>query len=597
MDTIIPTLILTALIILALSILMMMFKQDLNLHNMKNNLMITFIISLVPLNLMLNNENDTVMSSPPMINMTTMNINTSFILDYQSLTFIPIALFVTWSIVEFSMWYMSSDPNLNKFIKHLFTFLIAMLIIITANNMFQLFVGWEGVGIMSFLLIGWWYSRSDANTAALQAIIYNRIGDVGLIMATAWMMNSTSMNIQEMFTQHEAINTTPLIGLVAAAMGKSAQFGLHPWLPAAMEGPTPVSALLHSSTMVVAGVFLLIRLHPIMQSNKTIMTSCLIIGALTTMFAAASAITQHDIKKIIALSTTSQLGLMMTMVGLNQPMLAFLHMSMHSFFKALLFLCSGSFIHNLENEQDIRKMGGLNKTMPLTTSTITIASFTLMGMPFLSGFYSKDTIIETIMNSHTNSWALIMTLVATMLSAMYSMRIIYFTLTNFPRTKQNPHSETKPPIKPILRLTLGSIFIGTMTKLSTLQTTTIMTMPKTIKLSALIITLTGVILSMDLLSMTTHQPPQKPKTTATFFNQLAFFNTIHRMIPMKTLKLSQHVSTELIDQWTLENYGPKGLTKITIPLIHTTTQQKNLIKNYLTLFTMTIMMSLIMTNI
>nr|YP_010372976.1 NADH dehydrogenase subunit 5 [Chilabothrus argentum]UPH83835.1 NADH dehydrogenase subunit 5 [Chilabothrus argentum] len=597
MDTITPTLILTTLIILTLSILMMMFKQNLNLHSMKNNLMITFIISLIPLNLMLNNENETIMSSSPIINLSTMNINTSFILDYPSLTFIPIAMFVTWSIVEFSMWYMSTDPHLNKFIKHLFTFLIAMLIIITANNMFQLFVGWEGVGIMSFLLIGWWYSRSDANTAALQAIIYNRIGDIGLIMTTAWMMNSASMNIQEVFTQHEMINMIPLIGLIAAAMGKSAQFGLHPWLPMAMEGPTPVSALLHSSTMVVAGVFLLIRLHPIMQNNKTIMTTCLIIGALTTMFAAASAITQHDIKKIIALSTTSQLGLMMTMVGLNQPMLAFLHMSTHSFFKALLFLCSGSLIHNLKNEQDIRKMGGLNKTMPMTTSTITVASFTLMGMPFLSGFYSKDTIIETIINSYTNSWALTMTLIATMLSAMYSMRIIYFTLIGFPRTKQKTHQEAKPSTKPILRLTIGSILIGTMTKLSTLQTTTIITMPKMIKLSALTITLLGLIMSMDLLSMTTHQPPQKPKTMSLFFNQLAFFNTIHRMIPMKTLKLSQQVSTELIDQWTLENYGPKGLTKMTIPLIHTTTQQKNLIKNYLTLFTLTIMITLIMTNI
>nr|CAL37044.1 NADH dehydrogenase subunit 5 [Eunectes notaeus] len=597
MNMITPTMTLSTLFILMLSTLTMMLKQNPNLHNMKNNLMITFMISLIPFNMMLNNESDTIMSSPPIINMTTTNINMSFILDYPSLTFIPIALLVTWSIVEFSMWYMSTDPHLNKFIKHLFTFLIAMLIIITANNMFQLFIGWEGVGIMSFLLIGWWYSRSDANTAALQAIIYNRIGDVGLIMTTAWMMNSTSMNIQELFTQHEIINMIPLIGLVAAATGKSAQFGLHPWLPAAMEGPTPVSALLHSSTMVVAGVFLLIRLHPIMQNNNTIMTMCLIIGALTTMFAAASAMTQHDIKKVIALSTTSQLGLMMTMVGLNQPMLAFLHMSMHSFFKALLFLCSGSFIHNLENEQDIRKMGGLNKTMPMTTSTITIASFTLMGMPFLSGFYSKDTIIETIINSHTNSWALVMTLIATMLSAMYSIRIIYFTLTNFPRTKQKTHQETKSPIMPILRLTLGSIFIGTMTKLTTLQTTTITTMPKTIKLSALIITMTGLILSMDLLSMTKHQPPQKPKTTTLFFNQLAFFNMIHRTVPMKTLKLSQQVSTELIDQWTLENYGPKGLAKTTVQLIHTTTQQKNLIKNYLTLFTMTILMALVVINI
>jgi len=169
-------------------------------------------------------------------------------------------------------------------------------------------------------------------------------------------------------------------------------------------------------------------------------------------------------------------------------------------------------------------------------------------MPFLSGFYSKDTIIETIINSHTNSWALIITLIATILSAIYSIRIIYFTLTNFPRTKQKTHQETKPPIKPILRLTIGSIFIGTVTKLSTLQTTTITTIPKTIKLSAIIITLTGIILAIDLISTSAHQPPNKPKTTNLFFNQLAFSNTIHRTIPIKTLKISQQVSTELVDQ-------------------------------------------------
>nr|YP_313691.1 NADH dehydrogenase subunit 5 [Boa constrictor]BAE19998.1 NADH dehydrogenase subunit 5 [Boa constrictor] len=590
-----PTLMMTTFIILIMTTTKMMLKHNYNLKDTKNSLTTAFMISLIPLSTLLNNENEIMMSSPTIINTTTMNINMTIMLDYPSLTFIPIALFVTWSIVEFSMWYMSTDPHLNKFIKHLMTFLIAMIIIITANNMLQLFVGWEGVGIMSFLLIGWWYSRSDANAAALQAIIYNRIGDIGLIMTTAWMIGSASMNMQEMFVQHETINMIPIIGLIAAAMGKSAQFGLHPWLPAAMEGPTPVSALLHSSTMVVAGVFLLIRLHPMMQNNKTALTACLIIGSLTTMFAAASAMTQHDIKKIIALSTTSQLGLMMTMIGLNQPMLAFLHMSTHSFFKALLFLCSGSFIHNLDNEQDIRKMGGLSKTMPATTSTMTIANFTLMGMPFLSGFYSKDTIIETLINSHINSWALSMTLIATMLSAMYSMRIIYWTLTDFPRSKQKTHQETKMPIKPIMRLTIGSILVGTMTKLSTLQTTTIITMPKTIKMGALLITMMGIMVSADLMFMHPHQPPQKPKKINLFFNQLAFFNTMHRTMPMNTLKMGQQISTELIDLWTLENWGPKGLTNSITPLIHITTQQKNQIKNYLTVFTMTTLLATLLT--
>nr|YP_002808586.1 NADH dehydrogenase subunit 5 [Tropidophis haetianus]ACO58444.1 NADH dehydrogenase subunit 5 [Tropidophis haetianus] len=587
MPLITPTLITSTLLSLMWMTITTMLKKDLNQTKMKNILAIPLMMSLVPLMMLLNNNTEFLMSTKPLIPLPTMNINISLTLDTYSLTFIPIALFVTWSIVEFSTWYMATDPNINKFIKYLLIFLIAMLIIISSNNLFQFFIGWEGEGIMSFLLIGWWSSRSDANTAALQAIIYNRIGNIGLIMTTSWTLTNTSINIQELFMEHKTMNILPLLGLVAAATGKSAQFGLHPWLPAAMEGPTPVSALLHSSTMVVAGIFLLIRLHPVLQNNQQILSICLLLGATTTMFAAASATTQHDIKKIIALSTTSQLGLMMTMIGLNKPTLAFLHMAMHSFFKALLFLCAGSIIHNTDNEQDTRKMGGLNKTMPATTSSMTVASLALMGMPFISGFYSKDTIIETIMNSNINTWALIMTLTATLLSAVYSMQIMILSQTSTPRTKQNPHKETKPTMIPILRLTLASILLGTTTKLSTLQTTTTTTMPITIKLAALIITLTGVMLSIDLSMLAMHQKPKKVNTIQPFLNQLAFFNILHRALPMKMLKFGQHTSTELVDMWMLENYGPTGLANSTKTLIYTSTQQKNMIKNYLTTFMIT----------
>nr|YP_003795371.1 NADH dehydrogenase subunit 5 [Anilius scytale]ACO58431.1 NADH dehydrogenase subunit 5 [Anilius scytale] len=594
MNIMIPTLMLTSLLCLMTATMKLTIKKTVSLNETKVWLMLAFLFSLTPLSLFINNEMETMLSSPPIINTTTMNINISLILDTYSIMFVPIALYVTWAIVDFSTWYMYTDPYINKFIKYLLTFLTAMIIIITSNNIFQFFIGWEGVGIMSFLLIGWWSARADANTAALQAIIYNRIGDIGLIMTSAWLLTFTSMNMQELFTQQNTITLIPLLGLMAAAMGKSAQFGLHPWLPAAMEGPTPVSALLHSSTMVVAGVFLLIRMSPITQNN-IISTICLLLGATTTLFAAAAATTQHDIKKIIALSTTSQLGLMMTMIGLNQPTLAFLHMATHSFFKALLFLCAGSFIHSLENEQDIRKMGALNKTMPLTSSIITIASLTLMGMPFLSGFYSKDTIIETITNSYTNTWALTMTMLATALSTIYSLRIILLAQTNYPRTKMNPHPEMETPMKPLLRLTLGSILTGTLLKLTPLQTTTTMTMPKTAKLGALIMTILGLILSLDMFLISTKQTQKSPSTMMTFFNQLAFFNTIHRALPMKTLKFSQNTSTELVDLFTLEYYGPKALQNTTTNMINLTTQQKNLVKNYLTTFTMTILIALIIT--
>nr|BAU98024.1 NADH dehydrogenase subunit 5 [Ovophis okinavensis] len=593
MDLIAPTIILAIFFSLTLSTIRPLPKH--NLNSAKHTLMLTFLISMIPLNMLLNNNNELTISLPPLIMTPTENINITITLDTLSLTFIPVALFITWSITEFSIWYMSSDPNISKFIKYLTIFLITMMIIITANNMYQLFIGWEGVGVMSFLLIGWWGARSNANTAALQAIIYNRIGDIGLILTTTWLITFSSMNFQELLIQHKTVSFIPAIGLMAAAVGKSAQFSLHPWLPSAMEGPTPVSALLHSSTMVVAGVFLLIRLHPTLN-NPNMMTICLIIGATTTMFAAAAAVTQHDIKKIIALSTPSQLGLMMTMLGLNQPTLAFLHMTMHSFFKALLFLCSGSFIHSLNNEQDLRMMGNLLKTAPMTSSFTIIANLSLIGMPFLSGFYSKDTIIETMTNSHINLWALTITLIATTLSATYSMQIILLILTGPSHTNTRFHNETKNTTSPLARLALTSILIGSITKLSALQTPPVSTMPKTVKLMALTMTILGIALSKDFMQTALPLPPQKSQTINTFFNQLAFFNIPHRTTTMSVLKSSQQISTELMDLWALENYGPKGLSKTLTQLILLSTQQKNMIKNYMTTFTLTLLISLALTS-
>nr|YP_010029195.1 NADH dehydrogenase subunit 5 [Thamnomys kempi]QOU10154.1 NADH dehydrogenase subunit 5 [Thamnomys kempi] len=544
----------------------------------------SFMLSLLPLLLFFYSNTECMITSWHWMTMNSMKLSMSLKIDYFSILFLPIALFVTWSIMQFSSWYMHSDMHINQFIKYLLLFLITMLILTTANNLFQLFIGWEGVGIMSFLLIGWWYGRTDANTAALQAILYNRIGDIGFILAMTWFcLNTNSWEIQQILLTNNN-NFMPLMGLLIAATGKSAQFGLHPWLPSAMEGPTPVSALLHSSTMVVAGIFLMIRFHPLSSNNNTILTLMLCLGALTTLFTAICALTQNDIKKIVAFSTSSQLGLMMVTLGMNQPYLAFLHICTHAFFKAMLFLCSGSIIHNLNDEQDIRKMGSTMKTMPITSSCLIIGSLALTGMPFLTGFYSKDLIIEALNTCNTNAWALMTTLIATSMTAMYSMRIIYFVTMTKPRHSPLMTINEKDPnmINPIKRLAMGSILAGFLISYNipptNIQT---LTMPWYLKTMALLISITGFLIALELNNLSLKFTTNKINPQTTFSTSLGYFPTIiHRMFPLKTLNSSFKTSLNLLDLIWLEKTIPKAMSTLHSNSSKLLTNQKGMVKLY-----------------
>nr|YP_010372402.1 NADH dehydrogenase subunit 5 [Pseudemys peninsularis]UPA56084.1 NADH dehydrogenase subunit 5 [Pseudemys peninsularis]WCD42330.1 NADH dehydrogenase subunit 5 [Pseudemys concinna floridana] len=556
-----------------------------------------FFITMLPLTNLLTFPTETT-SDIDLVNTTSFSAKMSFNHDLYAIAFVPIALYIAWAIIEYSRWYMLGDLYTDKFFKYMLIFLSAMMILVTSNNLFQFFIGWEGVGVMSFLLIGWWRGREETLLSALMAIIYNRIGDFGLFISMAWFMtNVNSLAWQLPMSDDFHAPLAPLLGFILAATGKSAQFGLHPWLPAAMEGPTPVSALLHSSTMVVAGIFLLIRVHPLLASNNTALSICLCLGAITTFFASLCALSQNDLKKIIAYSTSSQLGLMMVTIGLNEPNMAFLHMCMHAFFKAMLFMCAGFIIHSLNNEQDIRKMGGLHKPLPVTSTFLTIGSMALMGMPFLTGYYSKDAIIETMSTSYLNSWALLMTLMATSFTAVYTLRIALLVMTGYPKQSFALLIHEKIPtiMNPITRLGTGSIAAGWLIMSNIPINTPTATMPMWIKIAALTVTVIGILVGLKLTSMA-NKMPLKPSEIHNFTSSSAHFNHLtHRKFSKKYLKLAQKIVTHLNDTAWYEYLGPKVVAKWQkIPVSFTHAMQKGLIKIYLISFLLTLSLVLLL---
>tara|TARA_B100000945_G_scaffold265255_1_gene224593 strand:+ start:1242 stop:3152 length:1911 start_codon:yes stop_codon:yes gene_type:complete len=408
-------------------------------------------------------------------------VNWSVNIDPLSSIMLVVVSVVSALVHIYSIGYMEHDPNKPRFMSYLSLFTFSMLALVVSDNFLQLFFGWEGVGLCSYLLIGFWYKKESANKAAIKAFIVNRVGDFGFAIAIFLIfMFFGTLNYNEVFNlipefSQKEINflgfNSNLITLVClflfiGAMGKSAQFLLHTWLPDAMEGPTPVSALIHAATMVTAGVFLVVRCSPIFEYSETALAFVAIIGMITAFFAASVAIVQNDIKRIIAYSTCSQLGYMFFAAGIGAYHVAIFHLFTHAFFKALLFLGSGSVIHSLNDEQDIRNMGGLWKKMPFTWFAMIIGTLALTGFPFLSGYYSKDAIIEFAYLKGTNIGylAAAVGIITAFLTAIYSWRLIFKTFHGKFNNKNLSRSEIHDSgviiIFPLAILVLGSIFAG-----------------------------------------------------------------------------------------------------------------------------------------
>lgn len=403
-------------------------------------------------------------------------------LYFDTLTVIMLVVVtVVSSLVHlYSVGYMQGDPHIPRFMSYLSIFTFFMLMLVTADNFVQLFFGWEGVGLASYLLINFWFTRVQANKASIKAMVMNRVGDIGLALGTfAMYLEYQSVEFATIFACAPHIHTTGMflgvpvhwgdmacILLFIGAMGKSAQLGLHTWLPDAMEGPTPVSALIHAATMVTAGVFLLARLSPLYEYAPTALAVVACVGAMTCIFAATTGAFQHDMKRVIAYSTASQLGYMVLACGLSQYALAVFHLANHAFFKALLFLSAGSVIHALQNEQDMRRMGGLVRLLPLSYAMTLVGTLALVGWPFLTGYYSKDVILEIAGGQYTalGNFGWIVASAVVFITSYYSFRLLYLVYMVPPRaprvTMTHVHEAPWPMAVPLMLLACGSIFVG-----------------------------------------------------------------------------------------------------------------------------------------
>ncbi len=405
-----------------------------------------------------------------------------FLIDALTVTMMVVVTFVSLMVHIYTIGYMHDDPGYQRFFSYISLFTFSMLMLVMANNFMQLFFGWEAVGLVSYLLIGFWYTRDSAIFANLKAFLVNRVGDFGFILGIAAVLAVfNSLDYEAVFSQAPLVNTQtfsitenihwPVMTVIClllfvGAMGKSAQVPLHVWLPDSMEGPTPISALIHAATMVTAGIFMVARMSPLFELSETALSVVLIIGAVTAFFMGLIGIVQNDIKRVIAYSTLSQLGYMTVALGVSAYSIAIFHLFTHAFFKALLFLGAGSVIVALHHEQDMQKMGGLRKYMPVTYWTMVIGTLALIGTPFFAGFYSKDAIIEAVKysNIYGHQFAYWMVLAGVFVTAFYSFRLLFLTFHGESRMDKHTEEHVKESPKvitvPLILLAILSVVAG-----------------------------------------------------------------------------------------------------------------------------------------
>ncbi|MDC0418056.1 NADH-quinone oxidoreductase subunit L [Pelagibacteraceae bacterium] len=530
-----------------------------------------------------------------------LKVNWSISIDPLSSIMLVVVTSVSSLVHLYSIGYMSHDPNKPRFMAYLSLFTFAMLMLVVSDNFLQLFFGWEGVGLCSYLLIGFWYKKNSANDAAIKAFLVNRVGDFGLAIGIFLIFTYFgTVNYDEVFTKvaeqsAKEINFIGLnmnlitlisLSLFIGAMGKSAQFLFHTWLPDAMEGPTPVSALIHAATMVTAGVFLVVRCSPIFEYSQVALNFIAIVGMVTAVFAASVALVQNDIKKIIAYSTCSQLGYMFFAAGVGAYHVAIFHLFTHAFFKALLFLGAGSVIHAFKDEQDIRKMGGVWKKIPYTWGLMLIGTLALTGFPFLSGFYSKDAIIEFayFKNSSVGYYAMTVGIFTAFLTAIYSWRLFFKTFHGKYNNSELPiektHESPMVMLIPLIFLASGALFSGYAFKellighhyldfwkksIFFIKEIEHLHLPLWLLLSTPVLVVSAIPLSYYLYVKNINILSSARKLNEPLYNFLLnkwYFDELYDSIFVKPLKLIGSFLWKKGDQNTIDRYGPDGFSRV-----------------------------------